>query len=185
MATGIDPVPVGTLVIDCSSMADLLLDLAPGERSSKHLTHEGFAEAVLEIVSNQADFGAEIGITTRDIDSLTQANEQVARLDAVLPAARKLVEMLSETRHALDHKRHRQISDLAAIIDVRSRAESTPELRARYEKTRAYRSATANRAVATRRRNQQLQAETSGLPEDGPGDVATPPVVVVPPATAE
>ena len=163
MPTGVDPVPMGTLVIDCSALAGYLEDAPPGELAGKQSSQEGFREAALEVISNQAEYGVHVGITASDITKLQEANERVATIDAFLPAARKLVEMLEETRHLIDHRRHLHLYELAAIIDARS-ARSSPELLARYEMTREYRSAIANRAVATRRRNAQIAEQPDGEP---------------------
>lgn len=165
MPAGIDPVPVGATVIDCSAIASYLVDAPPGAMVGKQSSQEGFDEAALEVISNQAEYGVHIGITTSDIAALQQATERVAAIDAVLPAARKLVEMLEETRHLADHDRHMRIYELAALVNARSSARRAPELLARYEKTRAYRSAIGKRSWVTRRRNQQAAA---GSPVDPP-----------------
>lgn len=182
MPSGPDPVPIGSLTIDCTSMASFLQDAAPGALIGKLPTQDGFSEASLEILSNQAQYGGDVGITANDINALEQANAHIEAIDAVLPAARKLVEVLEESRHLIDNGRHRQISELAALVDARSKARGTPELLARYQKTREYRSAIGRRAAATRRNNLRaaipdlgaIETPTIPAPPDPPNPVAPP-----------
>jgi hypothetical protein len=150
---------VGSLIVDCSSM-DYLTDLPPGATVGFRTTQEGYSNVVVEILSNQSDYGVDAGITAADIAAVERDEQRIAEIDAVLPAVNKVAEMLLETRAQIDDERHRRISEIAALVDARSRARRNPELLARYEKTREYRSAVAKKAVATRRRN-QLNAATA------------------------
>jgi hypothetical protein len=88
---------------------------------------------------------------------------RIAKIDALLPAARKLVELLEETRAVLDDRRQRQMSAIATAAEGRAKVLRKPELLAKYEKTRAYRSAGAMKGVRTRRRNESAGAETPAV----------------------
>jgi hypothetical protein len=87
-----------------------------------------------------------------------------------LPALLKAVEVLTETRYLLDDKRQHIVLDAAQAVD--RRAKSNPDLVAKYEKTRAYRSAVAKKAVKTKEKNaageQAPGAENGVKPEPNP-----------------
>lgn len=153
MPDSIEPVAVGALSIDCSFLAPFVVDLPPGARRGLRSEQEGFAEVVNEILANQVKHGEEAGITKTDHDAFTIANERVAQIDAVLPAARKLVELLEETRAVLDDQRQRQAFAMAEVVEGRAKVKKSGQLLAKYEKTRAYRSAIGLKAARTRRRN--------------------------------
>src|SRR5262245_37550529 len=146
MADEQKPVDIGTLLIDATPFADFIVDLPPGARQGLRCEQDGYGEAVAEVVSNQPVWGDQAGITTGDFTQLTLANERIAKIDALLPAARKMVEVLEETRALLDDQRQRQMSAIATAVEGRAKVQRKPELLAKYEKTRAYRSAIAIKA---------------------------------------
>jgi hypothetical protein len=65
--------------------------------------------------------------------------------------------MLGETRALLEDKRQRKIFNVA--VSVERREKEDPELLAKYEKTRAYRSAIAYKAAKTRKKNTEAEAQ--------------------------
>src|SRR5262245_4156545 len=135
------PVDLNTLLIDASPFAEFVVDLPPGGKLGLQTQQDGYAEVVAEVVSNQAVWGNQAGITVGDFEQFTLTNERIAKIDALLPAARKLVEVLDETRAVLDDQRQRQISAMATSVEGRAKVLRKAELLAKYEKTRAYRSA--------------------------------------------
>jgi hypothetical protein len=153
------------LFVDCRALAGQIVDLAPGELQGRRATQEGYADVVLEIKSNQAAWGAQVGITSDDVQFLSDNDERIARIDEHLSKARKLVEVLEETRAKLDDARHRRISTVAAMVDARVKTRADSSLLAVYEKTRAYRSAIAMKGAKTRRKNAGAEP---GLPELDP-----------------
>ena len=101
--------------------------------------------------TDQATFGALAGISDQEITSLETTNTRIERIDAFLPAILKAAEMLTETRYLLDDLRQRIILDAAKCVDRREKRR--PEIVARYERTRVYRSAIARKGVKTREKN--------------------------------
>ncbi|UQA61079.1 hypothetical protein [Polyangium aurulentum] len=164
MPDPIKPAAIGALAIDCSSLASFLVDLPPGGMRGLRVEHEGFQAAVAEVVDHQFTFGTKAGIPQSDVDLILLMNERIAHLDAFLPAAKKLVEMLEETRAKLDDQRQRQLHAIAGMVEGRVRATGDTELLAKYEKARAYRSAIAVKAAKTRKKNAQAAASTSTPP---------------------
>jgi hypothetical protein len=161
MADEVKTVDIGTLLIDATPLAECIVDLPPGGKQGLRKQQDGYSEAAGEVVSNQAVWGDQAGITVGDFEQFTHANQRIAMIDALLPAARKLVEVLEETRAVLDDRRQRQVSAIATAVEGRAKVLRKPELLAKYEKTRAYRSASAMKAVRTRRRNAAERAEAS------------------------
>lgn len=147
------------LTIDCSAVASFAVDLAPGERQGMKATQPGYDAVVAELFNNQALYGEQVGITGMDIDRVTLAGNQIAMIDKLLPDVLKLAEVLEETRAKIDDERHRHISEIAKVVDARSHGSRSTTLLAAYEKTRAYRSAAAQKAVKTRRKNEASAVE--------------------------
>jgi len=158
---------VGDPGVDCSSLAMHLVDL-PEEAMRGMLTaQEGFVEVILEIISNQAAWGEKAGITSSDFANFELSCDIVDKIDMYLPVARKLVEMLLETRALHEDRRQRIARAIAAGVERRAmhNAEGT-ELLARYQKTRVYRSAIGRKGYKTRQRNlKAMQAQNEATPE--------------------
>jgi len=158
---------VGDFVFDGSEFVAYAQDLPPGKCQGMLTARDGFLDAASEILANHAAFGAKAGIPDQDAADLATCNERIARIDAFLPALLKAVEVLTETRYLFEDKRQRIILDAAKAVD--RRAIKTPDLFARYEKTRAYRSAAAKKGVNTREKNAAAEkapaAESAAQPE--------------------
>ncbi|MDC3980740.1 hypothetical protein [Polyangium jinanense] len=160
-AESLGAVALDTLVHDCTAFAHFLVDLPPRARVGMCSEQEGFAEVVTEILTNQALLGDKAGITKSDIEAFQESNERVAMLDARLPAIKKLVEMMEETRALEDDKRQRQVNAFADSIERRAKTTGDKTLLAKYEKTRTYRSAVAKKGVKTRTKSAKA-AEVDG-----------------------
>lgn len=152
MPNDLQPVALDVLVHDCTPLAPFLVDLDTGRLRGLCSEHEGFSEVVAEILTNQAALGDIAGITMSDFEAFQQSNHRVAMIDARLPALKKLVEMMEETRAVEDDKRQRQVNAFAEAIERRARTTGSETLLAKYEKTRKYRSALAVKGVKTRKK---------------------------------
>jgi hypothetical protein len=162
---------IGQFIFDGAEFVPYVVDLAPGECQGMLPTREGFDDVSKELIANQATWGAKAGIADQEIVDLKTANERIARIDVFLPALEKAVEMLTETRYLLDDKRQRIALDAAQSADRRS--GKLPELNAKYEKTRAYRSVAAKKGLKTKQMNaEQQDAEQEAVQE---GNGAQPP----------
>jgi len=146
---------IGSLSVDCTALEPVLIDIPPGARQGLRVSRPGFDLAVAEITANQANLGQRAGVTQWDIDQLTEMNRSIEMIDAKLPAAEKLVEMLQETRAVLDDRRHRQVVAIANGVEGRAKVQGSDELLARYQNTREYRSEVGVKAWQTRRRNER------------------------------
>ena len=166
---------VGSFVFDGAEFAEYAVDLPPGGCQGMLPTREGFLDVSQEILTQHAEWGAKAGIADQDKADLATANERIARIDVFLPALLKAVEVLTETRYLLDDQRQRIALDAAQAVDRRIGRQ--PELLARYEKTRQYRSAIAKKALKTKVKNAEHAAEgTQGAPATpaAPAAPATP-----------
>ena len=163
---------IGQFVFDGAEFADYAVDLPPGACQGMLSTREGFEEVCKEIIANHPVWGAKAGISDAEITDLTSANERIARIDAFLPALAKAAEMLTETRYMLDDRRQRIAMDAAQSVDRRS--GKAPDLNAKYEKTREYRSVIAKKAVKTREKNAEQKDAGAGNGAQQPPAPVTP-----------
>jgi hypothetical protein len=153
---------VGTFVFDGAEFDAYAVDLPPGACQGMLATREGFLELCQEIAANQAQWGAKAGIPEQDATDLVTCNAQIARIDIFLPAFLKAAEILTETRYMLDDKRQRIALNSATSVDRRSKRD--PELLAKYQTTREYRSVIAKKALKTREKNADGDDDTLDAP---------------------
>ena len=139
---------IGDLVIDASGMASFLVDLEEGATQGMRREQEGMADVVQEVSANQKVWGPKAGVTADEADELVTATAQIAQIRAYRPAVAKLLEMLDETESKLDTL----IRVIAESVDAKAMTVG-PDLFAKYEKTRTYRSAVGNKAAKTRKKN--------------------------------
>lgn len=167
-------IPVGSLVIDCSKQGSFLVDLPHRGMRGLLVERAGFTEVLGEILANQATVGPKAGVTQDDIDGILLDNAYIDDIDAILPAARKLVELLVESRAFYDDDRQRRVHAIANLIEGRARTTGVTELLAKYEKTRTYRSATGVKGAKTRKAKAKAKAQAQQT------QTQTPPIVPPP-----
>jgi hypothetical protein len=152
----------GELHIDARELESYLVDLAEGATQGMRREQEGMPEVIQEITANQEKWGAKAGVTPDEVASIVTMTAQIAKIRAYRPAVAKLLEMLDETEAMLDDKRDTLIRTVAGSVDVKAMAGGE-ELIAKYEHTRAYRSAVGDKAAKTRKKN------AAAAPGDGGG----------------
>lgn len=157
---------VGDCVFDGSEFAPYLVDVPPGGLQGMRTAQDGCDEVCKEIFANQAEWGAKAGVTAEDIASLEDIDKKMARLDQFVQPVRKFLELLIETRYVLDDRKQKLIYTIGQAVERRGREK--PELLAKYQQTRAYRSATAKKAVKTRNKNaEEASASEPGARDEG------------------
>jgi hypothetical protein len=144
---------VGDMKIDASHLRGIVVDLPPGGRIGLRKSQANFPEMIAELLSNHPLFGVAAGIRDEEPVAIQASLQQMADIDALLPAAEKLVELLQETRAVIDDRLQKQVFTIAETVERRAKMMGDNELRARYAKTLAYRSAIGNKAARTRQRN--------------------------------
>lgn len=155
----------GELRVDAVALGPDLLDLPPGALQRLRTEQPDFDPALAEVLANQSAYGERAGITALVFQELLLANQRIDAIDARLPAARKLVEVLEESRAVRVDQRQRLMSTIAKTVELQAKARDDEEILGRYAKTRAYRSAIAKKAVRTRRRNERLEETPGETPE--------------------
>jgi hypothetical protein len=158
---------VGDCVFDGSEFASYLVDVPPGGLQGMRTAQDGCDEVCKEILANQAEWGLKAGITADDAADLENINAKLARLDQFVQPVRKFLELLVETRYVLDDRKQKLIYTIAQAVERRGKEK--PELLAKYQHTRAYRSAIAKKALKTRHKNaEEASAPEQGTPEKAP-----------------
>jgi hypothetical protein len=155
MTASTKQISIHDLSVDATHMASRMRDLPPGARKGMRKEQRGFREMLKELVDNQPRFGELAGITPTNFQELVEAMKCLDELDALEQPTRKLLEYIVETRAYEVDQIHRMVSVFGAAIDKRAKAYKDDTLLAAYQLTRAYRSASANKAARTRLRNQE------------------------------
>ena len=148
------------LLIDARPLDSFLIDMPPEwDRRGLLRRREGFDDVWHEIETNQARLGERAGITERDYQELCTAEEQLRQIQALLPRARKLTEVLEENAARLDDRIQRMVRGMAATIDIRAQSMDDREILGPYERVRRYRSAVQIQSARTRRRKRAESAQ--------------------------
>ena len=125
---------------------------------------EGVKEVIAEITGNQEKWGPTAGVTAAEVAGIVTSTAQIAQIRLYRPAVAKLLEMLDETEAMLEDKRDTLIRTVAGSVDVKAMANGG-EATAKHEKTRAYRSASGDKAAKARKKN--AKDAKRGCPERG------------------
>lgn len=167
------------LSLNIGHMAEYLSDVEAGARQGLRVAQEGFREAIQEFLANQKNWGPRAGISEPDFQTLNVLLERYEEINKYLYQARKIAEMLEESGAVIDDQLQRMVFGFAHIIEARAKAFGDPEILAKYETVRAYRSAVGFKAARTRRRNEaELEdPQNDELPEVPEVPVELPPVV--------
>ena len=170
-----NPPPDSIFVINLLPYQAFLVDLPPGATRGMRTEQEGWEGAHSEIVANQATLGDRAGITTTDFNRFVAFDDQHGQILAQQPRVSKAVEVLEESLSHLDNQRHKLVTQFANAAESHAAAEGgDPTLLTAYEKTIAYRAIIADKAVKTRKKNEEAKkAAADGL---------VPPVPPAPPA---
>jgi hypothetical protein len=168
--------PDNIFAIDLNPYKAFLVDLPPRAMVGMRREHDGWAAVQHEIVTNQPVYGDRAGITKSDFDRFVALNDQHGQILTQLPPVTKAVEVLTESLAHVDHQRHRLATQIAHSAESHAAAEGgDPTLRTAYEKTIAYRSVIADKAVRTRQKNEETTASAGEATEPGaPADGGTP-----------
>ena len=158
-----NPVP-GDLAIDCSPIADLIIDLPPGAMVGMRREHEGLDALLTEVSANQKSSGARAGILDADAQALAKLTEKILLVRKYKEPLRKLLELVTETEASLDHERHQHISNIASSVEQRAKMPGNEDLRSLYRSTREYRSAISKKAAKTRSKSKPTEPAPAPAP---------------------
>jgi hypothetical protein len=144
---------VGDLIVDATNLTGVVVDVPSEKLIGLRTSQPGCDEVVIEVRSNQPVLGVLAGIRDEDIADIEKTTGQMAEIRSLLPASRKLVELLEETYAVLDDRLQRQLFTIGNTVERRAKMLRDSSLLARYSRTRAYRSASGLKAARTRQRN--------------------------------
>jgi len=135
-----------------------LKDLEPGERRGMRTDQEGFEQMASELAQQVPVHGAAAGIPQDVYDHFLMCNDTVTLIDVELPVARKIVEVLEESRAYYVNARQ---NDVGLMVDaMRSRAQRRKDesILAPFQLTIQYNGQIGVKAVKTRKKNAEAKA---------------------------
>lgn len=134
---------------------------------------EGITEVRVELEHALPVSGAAVGVPDDVHDHFVMCNETIDMIDQQLGVARKLVEVLEESRAFYVDARNNDISLIVDALQSRAQRRKEPALLLPFERTLRYPSQAAQKGVRTRRRNAEEAAAAEE--EDKNNTQATPP----------
>ena len=168
----------GTGVIDAQGIKDKLVDLPGGDMQGYQRQKPGFDLVVAELESVMAAHGDEAGIHASVYEGFKDKTALLTQIRALKPAVAKLYEVLGESEVYYEDSRERDITRMAKNVLDAAHHEGKNALLALFEKTLTYRSQYAEKAAATRRKNEEAGEEEpkpTTKPADPPNPVPTAP----------
>jgi hypothetical protein len=171
----------GTGVIDAQGIHDKLVDIRGGDMQGYMRQKPGFDLVGPELERVMATHGDEAGIHPGVYGSFKEKTALLSQIRALKPAVAKLYEVLCESEVYYEDSRERDITRMAKNVLDAAHHEGKASLLPLFEKTLSYRSQYADKAAATRRKNEDAgEAEPSPAtsPEGQPNPApAAPPAV--------
>jgi hypothetical protein len=178
-------------VIDAQPLKDHLVRLSTKAKDRLGAQREkpGFAGVEHELATAMPDHGEAAGIPEKVYQSFKDRTAIINEIRALLPFVEELRSALLDSLVHYEDGREGDISRMATYIEAAAEAEGLPGLLAVFQKTLAYRSQYAAKAVAARRKNQEKARIEEPKPEDASASVAAPvtasaPVTAPAPVTA-
>ncbi|MRG93423.1 hypothetical protein [Polyangium spumosum] len=151
-------------------LSDLqLVDITPEHISHLTKLRDGHDVAVETLLFASPLALKRAGIHPDEAQELAALWADAQRIDEVLPAAEKLVELLRETRLVRGHEIAIRLGEM--VQQIRRRADRSPdgaEILAPFEKVIAYQSAPALKAAATKEK-MRAKEEAPGAPAPSDG----------------
>jgi hypothetical protein len=154
----------GALAVDATPCKSFLLDLPPGAtRGLKH-AQPGIDGVLAELQAAMPAYGAGAGVPAQAWADVQDATAKLASLAPIAVLAQKLAEVCEETSIVLQDRRQHAISQIADAVRSTAKHQKSPEVEAPFEKTIAYASQAANKAVKTRQEHEAQKAAPAAAP---------------------
>ena len=150
---------IGAQHIDVTDLA--LVDITPDHVHRLSKLRDGHGAAVSNVLGSNATIRKRAGVNEAEVEELGELWVACQRIDEVLPAAEKLVELLHETRLVRGHEVAIKLREIAH--QVRRRAERLPdgtEVLAPFDALLDYQFGPAQKAAAARDKDKADQDET-------------------------
>jgi hypothetical protein len=163
----------GTGVIDAQGIKDKLVDIMGGEIQGYQRQKPGFDLAAAELESVMATHGDAAGIHASVYGGFKEKTALLTQIRTLKPAVAKLLEVLCESEIYYEDSRERDITRMAKTVLDAAHHEGKASLLPLFEKTLSYRSQYADKAAATRRKNEDASEEEPN-PATNPADQPNP-----------
>jgi hypothetical protein len=170
----------GSHTLDLAALQGKLVDIEEGGMQGLRTDLPGFQSMALFLAEAMPINGAAAGIPQDVYDHFVMCGETIETIDDRIAIAIKQVEVLKESRAFYVDARQ---NDVALMVDaIRSRAQRRKDfsLLVPFEPVIKYNGQIGNKAVQTRKKNEQAKADLQA-PADPPAD---PPAPAAPPAAA-
>lgn len=162
------PAYTGQLSCDLTNVKNELVDLAPGALVGVQVEQNGIAAVLAELARVMPLHGEEAEVRAAVYDRVVDATVTLDKLSNHEIVLEKMLEVVRETRGLVMNNREHDLRVIAArVLDTATRQDK-PDLLAMFEKTIKYRSQIAQKAVATRRKKNQVHNDANA-PESSPG----------------
>jgi hypothetical protein len=135
------------------------VDIKGGDLQGYKREKPGLAEVLEELASAMPSHGDAAGIHPNTYEQIVQATQLLSQIRALKPAAAKLVEILNESEVYYEDLREGQIIRVAKNAIDTAKLENKAGILASFEKTMKYRSQYAEKAAATRRKNEEAKGD--------------------------
>src|SRR5262249_35042264 len=133
-------------------------DIKGGDLQGYKRQKPGFDSVREELEGAIADHGEAAGIHPKVYDGFQKKTVILKRIRELKPAVAKLYEVLNESEVYYEDAREGDIIRMAKSILSAAHLDSKPALLAVFEETLKYRSQYAEKAAATRRKNEEARA---------------------------
>lgn len=172
------PKYAGSLVVDLTPVKDILVDLPPGTLKGARAEQEGIDGVLEELATSMPNHGAEIEISPAVYERVISSTADIKTLRGCLMGLGKLMEIARETLGKLENNREDDLSTIGKSAEDRAEKQKNPALLAHFERTIRYKGQVADKAHATRRKNEEAKAEAANeaTPATPGSDEGKPPV---------
>lgn len=149
------PAYTGQLTSDLSDVKEILVDIPPGGLKGARGEQSGIADALGELAHAMPTYGDDAEIHPALYTRVVEATTNIEKLRAKEMLLEKQLEVVRETRTQWVNNREDDIAVIGAKAEETAYRQKKPELLAHFEKTIQYRSQIADKAIATRKKNQE------------------------------
>ena len=185
----------GPFMVDCTILQGNLVDIVNGGMRGLRTDWPGFTFVTLELANAVPLVGVTAGVPQDVYDHFVMCNQTVDAVDERLAVARKLVEVLEESRAFYIDARQNDISLMVDAMRSRAQRRKDTSLLVPFEQVIKYAGQIGEKAAQTRKKNEQAKAEAQAQaqasapakpaavnPPSPPNAPAAPPAPPAPPA---
>lgn len=158
----------GDGVIDATKHKDELVDYKGGDMQGFRRSKPGLSVVLGEIDAAMPKHGDEARIHPSTYTEISRIVTLLAWISDLRPRVDKLAEVLRESQVYYEDKLETLISRLGKNVIDTAKDDNKPSLLAIFEKTLSYRALYADKAAATRRKNEQEATEGGGAENEPP-----------------